>query len=117
MMHEPEDAGIHDAVMDMRPVPPRGEDAQIHQPPQLVGHGLGLHAHRLGQVAHAGVALEDQGVQQAQTRFRSQYLEDACSSEANATPSSGRSARGALGEQVGTLRGGFAIGRVLHEFM
>jgi hypothetical protein len=64
-------AGIHDAVVDVRPVPTLGEDAQNHEPPKLSGNSLGFHTHSFCQVAHAWVIHEDERMQQAEASFRS----------------------------------------------
>src|SRR5262245_42518495 len=56
-------AQVHEPVVDAVAVPPGGEDAQVGQPLQLVGDGLGLHAERGGEVGDAQFVGPDQGVQ------------------------------------------------------
>jgi hypothetical protein len=58
VVEKPGNASIHEAIMDMVPVPPSGQDAHILEAPELVGNRRGLHAHRFGEIPHAGIALD-----------------------------------------------------------
>jgi hypothetical protein len=59
------DAGIDDLVVHVIAVATGVQDPKIHQATELVGDRLGLHAHGRGQIAHAGVALAEKGVEEA----------------------------------------------------
>lgn len=74
--HELGNASVDESIVNVVAVPPRGKDAHVHEFPELIGNSLRLHAHGVGQVSHAGIALEQQGVQQAQTGVRGQHPEN-----------------------------------------
>lgn len=58
-------ASIDNPVVHVVAVTPGIQDPHVHQPAELVGDCLGLHAHGRGQIAHAGVALAEKGMEKA----------------------------------------------------
>lgn len=76
VIHEFGDAGIHDAVVDVVPVAAGIEDPDVYKPPELVRNRLRFHAHRIGQIGHTGIVLQDQSVQQAEARFRGENFKN-----------------------------------------
>lgn len=61
--------------MDTRAISDIAEDSLVHQPLQLIGHRLRLHADSLRQRRNRKAGPSHQGVQQAQARDVRQHLE------------------------------------------
>lgn len=76
VIHELGQTAVHDAVVDVDPVAAGAQDAEIHQAPELVGDRLRLHADRVGEIGHAGVAQQDERMKQAESCVGGKYLED-----------------------------------------